>query len=196
MKPALKVINPGLHTTVQDLGRIGFQDVGVPVSGPLDRISLRLANVLVGNSAGTPALEMIHQGPALEVQAESVRVALVGCNAMIEIGTVGARPIPAGRSVRLTRGVVFSVTKLGDSGCAYLAIEGGVDAAPSLGSASTYVRGALGGYSGHALRQADLIPLKQAAVDVRSEHALARPLDLALDQPIRVVLGPQADFFH
>jgi biotin-dependent carboxylase-like uncharacterized protein len=193
MISAFKVINPGLQTTVQDLGRTGFQDVGVPVSGALDRLSLRLANVLVGNLPGAAALEMVLQGPALEVQADSVRVALVGCNAAIEVD--GAGPTPAGRSVRLTKGQVLRVARLGDSGCAYLAVEGGIDVAPSLGSASTYARAAIGGYSGQALRPADLVPLKQAAAAVRSERALAKPLDLAFDQPIRVVLGPQADYF-
>ncbi|MEK7835921.1 MAG: allophanate hydrolase, partial [Pseudomonadota bacterium] len=63
MMQALEVIAPGLHTTVQDRGRFGYQDIGVPASGPLDCISFRLANALVGNPPGTPTLEMLLQGP-------------------------------------------------------------------------------------------------------------------------------------
>ena len=195
MMPALEVIAPGLHTTVQDRGRFGYQDIGVPASGPLDRISLRLANALVGNPPGTPALEMLLQGPSLKVIAESVRIALVGCSADIEIRSGNARTVPAGRSVRLARGEVFRIGALRDSVCAYLAIEGGPDVPMVLGSASTYVRGALGGFQGRRLQVSDIVPLKLASVDVRTESALSRPLDLALDQPIRVVLGPQADYF-
>ena len=195
MTPELEVIAPGLHTTVQDAGRIGFQDVGLPASGPLDRISLRLANALVGNAPGMPALEMLLQGPTLAVLADSARIAIVGGDADIAIGSDRARVIPAGRSVRLVRGDVFRVRGFGDSVCAYLAIEGGPDIAPLLGSASTYVRSGIGGFHGRALRPGDRVPLTLAAVDVRDEHALSRPVDLELEQPVRVVLGPQRDYF-
>jgi len=195
MMPALEVIVAGLQTTVQDLGRFGYQEVGVPPSGPLDRVSLRLANALVGNPPGTPALEMLLQGPTLKVTADSVRLALVGCNAGIEVRSANARIIPAGRSVRLARDEIFRIGALRDSVCAYLAIEGGPDISPVLGSASTYVRGAIGGFHGRRFQAGDIVPLKLAGVDVRAECALPRPLDLAHDQPIRVVLGPQADYF-
>ncbi len=195
MIPALEIIVAGLHTTVQDRGRFGYQDVGVPASGPLDRISFHLANALVGNAPDTPALEMLLQGPTLKVRAESVRLSLVGCNASIDIRSGNARTVPAGQSVRLARDDVFRIGVLRDSICAYLAIEGGPDIPPVLGSASTYVRGAIGGLQGRRLQAGDSVPLKLAGVDVRGECALPQPLDLALDQPIRVVLGPQADYF-
>ena len=195
MTPALKVVTPGVHTTVQDLGRIGFQDVGVPVSGPLDRIGLRLANALVGNAPGTPALEMLLQGPSFEVAADAVRIALAGCNGAIDVGGENPRRVAAGASTRLVRGDTFRIGSLGDSGCAYLAVEGGVDAAPCLGSASTYVRARLGGIGGVALKRGDSVPLSRMSVAQRPEQALAQPFDLALDQEVRVVLGPQADYF-
>jgi biotin-dependent carboxylase-like uncharacterized protein len=93
------------------------------------------------------------------------------------------------------RGDVFRVRGFGDSVCAYLAIEGGPDISPLLGSASTYVRSGIGGFHGRALRPGDRVPLALATVDVRDEHALSHPVDLALDQPVRVVLGPQLDYF-
>ncbi len=193
--PSLEIIAAGVHTTIQDRGRFGFQDVGLPAAGPLDRISFRLANALVGNPPGTPALEMLLQGPTVKVGADCVRVALVGGDAEIQIRSGNARIVPAGHSVRLARDEVFRIGALGNSICAYLAIEGGPEIPPVLGSASTYVRGAIGGFEGRRLRAGDSVPLKLTGVDVRREYALAQPLDLALDQPIRVVLGPQADYF-
>ena len=195
MTAALEVLAPGLHTTVQDLGRIGYQDVGLPASGPLDRVSLRLANALVGNPPGTPALEMLLHGATFSVAANSVRVALAGSDGAIEIESGRVRAVPAGQSVRLVRGDVFQVRAFGDSVAAYLAIEGGPDIAPLLGSASTYVRSGIGGFHGRALRRGDRLPLARDGVDVRDERALARPVDLGLDLPIRVVLGPQHDYF-
>jgi allophanate hydrolase len=192
---SFEVIAPGLHTTVQDRGRVGFQDVGVPASGPLDRVSLRLANALVGNPEDTPAFEMLLQGPTLKVHADSVRVALVGCSASIEVRSDNPRRIPAGESATLIRGDVLRIGALGDSVCAYLAVEGGPDVPQVLGSASTYVRGGIGGFRGRRLQQHDTVPLKRGRVDARPERALPGPLDLALDQPIRVVLGPQAEYF-
>ena len=192
---ALEVIGPGVHTTVQDRGRSGFQDVGLPASGPLDRVSFRLANALVGNAPDTPAIEMLLQGPTLKVAADSVRIALAGSNAEIEIRSGTPRRIPAGQSVTLVRDDVFRVGVLGDSVCAYLAIEGGPDLAKVLGSASTYPRGRIGGLHGRRFQRGDVLPLKAGRVAARAERALAKPLDLGLDQPIRVILGPQADYF-
>jgi biotin-dependent carboxylase-like uncharacterized protein len=192
---AIRVIAPGLQTTVQDSGRIGYQDVGVPTSGPLDCVSFRLSNALVGNSRNTPALEMLIHGPTCEVLADSIRVALVGCGASIETRSGEPATIPCGHSVKLSRGDVFRIGPLGDSVCAYLAIEGGLDVPTVLGSASTYVRGAIGGFQGRRLQKDDIVPLRLAAADERGEHALRQPLDLGFDQPVRVVLGPQADYF-
>ena len=78
MNAALKVLIPGLHTTVQDLGRFGWQALGVPVSGALDGLSLRLANALVGNRPETAALEILHSGPSFEVAADTVQIAVAG----------------------------------------------------------------------------------------------------------------------
>ena len=195
MTQVLEVIAPGVHTTVQDRGRVGFKDIGVPTSGPLDRVSLRLANALVGNAAGTEALEILVQGPTLKVLADSVRVALVGCSASLEIRSNEPGSVQAGQSVKLVRGEVLRIGALGDSLCAYLAIEGGLALPQVLGSASTYVRGPIGGVNGRRLQRGDIIPLKLDTAADRRERRLAQHLDLALDETIRVVPGPQADYF-
>src|ERR1700694_2438138 len=98
MSAGLKVLSPGLYTTVQDLGRPGYQAIGVPVSGALDGFSLRLAHALVGNSLGSPALEILLSGPTLEVAADTVRVALGGAGASLAIGPERPRVLAGGQS--------------------------------------------------------------------------------------------------
>ena len=78
MSAALKVIRPGLFDTLQDLGRTGFMALGMPTAGAMDRVALRLANALCGNPPGTAGLEIGVMGPDLLVEADSVRIALVG----------------------------------------------------------------------------------------------------------------------
>ena len=194
MSAGLKVLAPGLHTTVQVLGRPGYQAIGVPVSGALDGVSLRLANALAGNPPGTPAFEMLISGPTLEVAADTVRIALAGAGANLAIGAETAR-IGAGQSVTLPHGEIVEVIVGRQSACCYLAIEGGINVPPVLGSASTYVRAALGGLGGRTLRRGDFVPLAAARATQRAELRLASSMPATDDQPIRVVLGPQQEYF-
>jgi allophanate hydrolase len=194
MSAGLKVLAPGLHTTVQDLGRAGYQAIGVPVSGALDGVNLRLANALAGNPPGTPALEVLIRGPAFEIVADTVRVALAGAGASLVVSAERAR-VDAGQSVTLPRGEIIEIEAGRQSACCYLAVEGGVAVPLVLGSASTYVRAAMGGLDGRALRRGDFVPLALAGASDRPELRLPSPVPATGDQPIRVVLGPQQDFF-
>jgi len=193
MTTSLNVVAPGMHTGIQDLGRIGFQHLGVPVSGAMDTEALRLANHLVGNDEGEAALEIMHLGPTLEVCAESVRVALAGGSGTIEI-TGQEKPVQAFCSVRLQHGDRFRLTASGVSATAYLAVEGGFDIAEVLGSRSTYARGGFGGHFGRAIEEGDVLPLRKSEVPTRPERMLAQG---ALPRPesVRVILGPQHDYF-
>ncbi len=194
MIPGLKVLSPGLHTTVQDLGRVGYQALGVPVSGALDPLALRLANALVGNSSGLAALEILWSGPTMEVTAEAARVALGGPGASLAVG--GERHVvPAWQSVTLARGEVIQVNLGRESVCAYLAVEGGVAVPAVLGSASTYVRAGLGGFKGRALQGGDVVPLAVDRALERDEWRLSPPPPALSEEPVRVVLGPQDDRF-
>ena len=195
MTAALKVVAPGLHTTVQDLGRYGYQAFGVPVSGALDAVSHRLANRMVGNTDNAPTLEILFHGPTLEVQANSVRIGIVGGDAEIEL--MGERPRSLGgwRSVVLHRDQVFRVSRLGDVACCYLSVESGFVVELCLGSASTYARGGFGGLDGRVLQTGDLLPLAHEVATDRAEIGLAEPSSSGREQPIRIVLGPQQDYF-
>src|SRR5438132_9149110 len=190
----LRVLAPGLHTTVQDLGRIGYQHIGVPVSGALDGFGLRLANALVGNTQGMAALEILGSGPSFEIAADTARIALVGSGASIGIRGERPRVVAAGQSVTVRRGEILQISLGRQSGCCYLAVEGGIAVPRVLGSASTYVRAALGGLNGRALQHDDFIPLAVGCASERSELRAAL-LSGSPDQPIRVVLGPQHKYF-
>jgi biotin-dependent carboxylase-like uncharacterized protein len=193
--PVVKVIAAGFHTTIQDAGRRGFQHVGVPVSGALDRNGYLLANALVGNAANAACLEIIGSGPELEVVASSARIALVGSGGGLEIAGRDGAVVPSGQTVRLAKGETLRVRLGGDAFCSYLAIEAGFDVPLCLGSRSTYTRAGFGGFDGRKLRSGDLLHGHADDVAARDEVTFSEPRDLALDQPIRVVLGPQHEYF-
>jgi allophanate hydrolase len=194
VNPVVKIIAPGFHTTVQDQGRRGFQHVGVPVSGALDRNGYMFANALVGNAANAACLEIIGSGPELEVIASSMRIALVSGGGL-EIGGRDGPLVPSGQTARLTRGEVVRVRLGGDTFCSYLAIEAGFDVPLCLGSRSTYTRAAFGGFAGRPLRSGDVLHGFADGVPTRDEVTFGEPRSLGLDQAIRVVLGPQDEYF-
>ena len=193
---ALLIQNPGFGVTLQDLGRPNVQHLGVPVSGALDPVALRIANTLVGNPPDAAALEFRMMGPSVLVEADSVRVALAGSDATIDIvsGDQQVR-LESQRSVRVERGRTLGVGGLPEGGVAYLAVEGGFDLQAVYGSLSTYIRASLGGLNGRALQAGDRLPLARASADQRGEVRLRDRAWREEAGPIRVVLGPQRDFF-
>ena len=196
MSGLLRIIQPGLHTTIQDLGRIGSQRLGIPVSGALDPVALRVANAVVGNPQGTAGIEMAVLGPTLEIEAETVRVAVAGGTTRLAIeGADGSRrDIPPLQSVTVRAGDRLRIGPVTGTAVAYLAIAGGLAIQPFLGSLSTYVRGGFGGLDGRALAAGSRLPLRNAGVDDRDEMSLAG-FSLAPPTTVRVVLGPQDDYF-
>lgn len=198
MSPALRVISPGLLTTIQDLGRPGYQHLGIPVSGALDPISLRAANALVGNAPGTAALEVAYVGPTLAVEADDVRMSFVGANTVIEV--LPDETASAGtlfgimESIHLRCGDVVRIGTLREATTLYVAVEGGFDIAPVLGSVSTYLRGHLGGWQGRALAMGDRLPLVRNTATEHDEFRLDG-LDLSAPARFRVIAGPQRDYF-
>lgn len=196
MKPALRVVSPGLLTTVQDLGRTGYQSLGVPVSGAMDVVSFAAANAIVGNAPSEAALEIAYQGPSLVVEAPSIRIAYAGPETPIDIlgAGGGTRRLPRLQSARLMQGETLRIGALTGSAVGYLAIEGGIDVPLMLGSRSTLTRATIGGFEGRQLRAQDRLPLALAEVPEREEACLPS-LDLSPPDRFRVVLGPQDDYF-
>jgi antagonist of KipI len=134
----LKVIDPGLFTTVQDRGRFGYRRFGVPASGPMDNYASCAANVLLGNDLGATILEFGHNGPTLEV-VESGLIAVTGARVALE---AQGRRLPTWTALFVRRGWMIRLTS--DGGWGYLAMTGGIAWPTVLGSPSTYLRGGLG----------------------------------------------------
>lgn len=196
MSPALRVIQPGLLATLQDLGRTGYQRLGIPVSGALDPIALRAANAIVGNAQDTAGLEVAVLGPVLEVEAVAVRIALAGHDVKLQVRQAAGQSVevPALQSHRLVRGDRLRFLGLDRSAAAYLGVEGGFAVPPFLGSLSTYVRGGFGGFDGRNIGQGDRLPLTLDEAPERDEASL-ETLALRPASDVRVVLGPQDDYF-
>ena len=190
---AVRVVRSGMLTTIQDSGRWGYQSRGVPVAGPMDPLSHRLANALVGNDRAAATLEVTLLGPELEFEDERV-VAMSG--AEFEI-TLDGKPAPAAAPflVAAESRLRFGPRRRGAR--AYLAIRGGVAVAPVLGSRSTHVISAMGGAAGRPLRAGDRLPLGVADI---ARPIAAPPADPLVPLParparLRLLPGPQADAF-
>ncbi len=190
----LIVREPGLFTTLQDLGRFGAQQLGMPVAGALDPLALRLANALVGNAQDSGGLEIGFLGPTLEVAADSLRIAVVGAIQLTLLQDGTGKPLATNQSHRLTRGQIVKLGFVSGAAYGYLAVEGGFAVAPFMHSVSTYTRAGLGGFNGRKLAAGDTLALTRDAVAARSEVTTSGTLPYS-DGPIRVVLGPQDDYF-
>ena len=190
----IEVIEGGIFTTVQDLGRYGYQQYGVPVSGALDPFALRVANLLVDNQEGAAGLEVTLVGARLRFLADII-VAVTG-------GDTGPhldhRPVPMWQAIAVPKGSVLSFDQVRDGIRAYLAVAGGIDIPPVLGSRSTYTRSRLGGVEGRTLVLGDVLPIPQK-VPVASTEGRRLPPEhthtYEHGHALRVVLGPQQDAF-
>ncbi|QIG47340.1 biotin-dependent carboxyltransferase [Nordella sp. HKS 07] len=152
---AIKVIKPGLATTVQDLGRPGYYNIGIPLSGGMDRLATRAANMLVGNDEGAAVLEAVFMGPELEFTADAT-VAVTGAELPPKVNGA-ARDTWTTFAVK--KGQVLSFDYLKKGARAYIAVSGGIDVPVVLGSRSTYALGALGGFKGRKLEAGDELPV-------------------------------------
>ena len=207
---AIKVLSPGLLTTVQDLGREGFGPMGVSPSGAADPIGLRIGNRLVGNTEGAAGLEMTLLGGAFQFQGERV-MALTGS----DFGaTLDGAVVPMWLSFEVNSGQTLKLGPTRSGARCYLCVQGGIDVKPFLGSASTHLLSGLGGHEGRALRKGDVLKIGDApetaqkgtgrsACSTEKAHDSGRarrvaPKVLERLEPrkvLRVTPGPQSGWF-
>lgn len=152
---AVKVLKPGLSTTVQDLGRPGYYHIGIPLSGAMDRLAAKAANWLVGNKESAAVLEAVFMGPELEF-TEDATVAVTGADLPPK---VNGEERASWTSFKVKRGQTLAFDFLRKGARAYIAISGGIDVPQVLGSRSTYTLGALGGFKGRKLEAGDRLPV-------------------------------------
>ena len=194
---AFDVLAGGVLTTVQDWpGRLGYWDVGVPPSGPMDPLALRAANALLGNPVGVAGLEITVAGPTLSFRCD-VQLAVTG--APIELTLDGA-PVAMWSVLDVKAGQTLRLGRIQTGGCrAYLAIAGGLDVPAYLGSGSTFTLGQFGGHGGRTLRAGDVLHVGTAPVQRQLSAAEVQQLQPAYSHEweIAVLIGPHAapDFF-
>lgn len=190
---SITILSPGLLTTVQDFGRIGYQQFGVPVSGVVDPRAMSIANILVDNPEDEAVLECTMLGPQIRFHAANA-IAITGG----DLGpTIDNQPIPNYAAIRVEAGQVLRFAGL-RSGCrAYIAFAGGLDIAPVMGSRSTYMKAKIGGVEGRKLQKDDVIKFRKPNPDLRGLNIrhISPEFVPRLEYKIRVVLGPQDDMF-
>lgn len=187
----LIVKRPGLLSTVQDLGRWGHQALGVPVAGPMDVYSHRLANLLVGNAADAATLEVTLIGPDLQFEGRSL---IAVCGAEFDIA-VNGQQAATGASLVVAAGARVQFGRRRAGARAYLAVAGGLRTPVLLGSRATHLVSAMGGVDGRALVAGDRIPYPPYEGLPLSRRA---PLAILPNQGrarLRILEGPQAEWF-
>ena len=169
---AIEILSPGILTTIQDLGRPGYYHLGIPMGGAMDRLALRAANLLVGNPEGAAGLETVFMGPDLEF-TEDATVAVCGADLP---PTVNGAEQPSWTAFDVKAGDVLGFDYLRSGARAYIAVSGGIETPPALGSRSTYAIGAIGGLEGRALAAGDSLPVGDAKAVGRSGRSVPSAL--------------------
>jgi biotin-dependent carboxylase-like uncharacterized protein len=191
VSPAFEVLKPGLQSTLQDWpGRVGYLRVGIPPSGPMDSISFRLANALVGNALGATALEFQFVGPTLKALRD-LDVAIVGGESPLNFD---GEAVPANETLTIRHDQVLVCGGLRTGARAYLAVAGGFAKEPFLGSTATFPRGGIGG---NAIVAGQTLEVVNA--DARPSPMRLRPEAVpAFQNPavIEVTAGPHFDWLN
>ena len=183
---AISVQKAGFSTTVQDLGRPGYYDVGIPMSGAMNRYALRIANLLVGNDEGDAGLECVFTGPELRLQ-HAASIAVTGADLRPKLD---GEPRPTWTAFPAMAGQVLSFDYLRSGARAYIAVSGGVEVPVVLGSRSTYLLGALGGLEGRKLKLGDELSIGPSRLKP-SETTLPETLRRGVQPPpgLRIITG-------
>ncbi|MFA5911467.1 MAG: biotin-dependent carboxyltransferase family protein [Vicinamibacterales bacterium] len=189
---SLDIIRPGLLTTVQDVGRYGHQALGVPVAGPMDAFSHRLANQLVGNEVDAATLEVTLIGPEMIIGAETT-LAIAGAHFE---ATCDGQPVPMAASFPVRPGQRLKFGRIVQGARAYVGVAGGIQTAAVLGSRATHLVSRMGGVDGRALITGDRVPVLARPSARPSRKAAGLTLPTGGRAQLRVVPGPQDEWFR
>jgi antagonist of KipI len=187
----LHIVKPGLLTTVQDLGRPGHQASGVPVAGPMDRFSHRLANLLVGNDEMAATLEVTLIGPEIELEGDAT---LAFSGADFDVSCDG-QSMAVGESFHVRSGQRVKFGRCHRGARAYLAVGGGILTPPVLGSRATHLVSRMGGLDGRSLQPGDRLPIETVDAVGPKRKCVGLTLPASRRALIRIMPGPQTDWF-
>ena len=192
MMETFVVLSPGPYTTVQDSGRYGYQQMGIPISGVLDAFAHRVANALVGNPEDAAVLEITLIGPQLAVLSEA-DIAITGAEMEVKLNY---SPVECWKTLRVVPGDLLQIHQVTNGCRAYLAIKGGIAVPEVMGSRSTYASGKLGGFQGRAVQKGDLIARGKGALLEAPLHTPKAFIPRYEEEIVlRAIPGPQDDFF-
>lgn len=184
----INVLKPGLQTTVQDDGRVGYYETGMPPSGAVDQYSYAVANMLAGNKKGAAVLEITYMGPALEFQEDTV-IAVTGGTIPPQINK---EAVPMWETLEVKKGDVLTFDFVKQGARAYLAIAGGIEVPVIMNSRSTYTLCGIGGFEGRALQEGDVLSIGnmkdkevKRGTRVTGEYIPA----FSVNHEIRVIIG-------
>ena len=193
MAAGITILNPGLLTTIQDAGRIGYQAYGVSASGVMDPRAMNVANILVGNDDNEAVLECTMMGPQIRFDVGNV-IAITGG----DLGaSVDGKPVPTYRALKVEAGQTLRFTGLRGGCRAFIAFAGGLDIPLVMGSRSTYMKAKIGGLEGRKLQKDDVIGFRDPKetihnFDIRGFTPEFVPRN---EYTLHVILGPQDDMF-
>jgi antagonist of KipI len=190
----LEVIEPALLTTVQDAGRRGWQAFGVPLSGPMDALAHRAANLLVGNPPEAAAVEIGMTSAVFYAHNDCL---LAACGAGFRLW-VGKWQLPLWISVYVRAGSAISLEKAGEGNWLVLAVHGGIQTPPALGSRATTLRATLTGQPALPLQAGDMLPTEPGKAflpGLAARKLASAPVGYSHNPTLRIIRGPQWDWF-
>ena len=188
---SIDVINGGILTTIQDAGRYGYQELGIPTSGVMDDYNYRLANILVGNKLDEAVLEMTYFGPTLKCD-EGLTLAITGSGMNPKIN---GEPAPMFETIKVKAGDTLQFGKANEGVRGYIAFGGSIDVPVVNGSKSTHMKTKMGGIDGRALKPKDTLNIKESKDKTMRRIPEKYPPKFNHCNVLRVVLGPQDDYF-
>ena len=190
----MKILSPGPLSTVQDAGRFGYMSTGFSPSGAMDTYSMKIANILVGNRPEEGVIEMTMMGMTVTFDADAV-IALTGAD-MQPYRNDEEDPLPLYTATQVHKGDVIKMGAAVSGMRGYLAVAGGFDLPFVMGSLSTNLKCGLGGYQGRKLKAGDVLPLRETLnLSIIGARQTAPENDYPKSLTVRVVLGPQEDYF-
>lgn len=187
----IDVINGGILTTIQDSGRYGYQELGIPTSGVMDDYNYRLANILVGNKLDEAVFEMTFFGPTLKFN-ENLIIAITGSNMNPKINGELA---PMYETIKVKKGDTLQFGKVNEGIRSYLAFGGSIDVPVVNGSKSNHIKTKMGGIEGRALKAKDEINIKKSKEETMRKIPEKYIPKISHCNILRIVLGPQDDYF-
>lgn len=189
----IEVLQPGMLTTIQDRGRIGYGEFGIPQAGAMDIESLEMANILVGNHWHQGCIEMTLLGPALKFE-ESMLIGITGGDLS---PTLNGEPVAMYKTIPVQPGDTLRFGGVKTGARAYLAVSGGFDLPLVMGSQSTYLKGEFGGYQGRKLAKGDKLPVNSKPITKYQMREIPYSFRRQYDnnQVLRVILGSEDQAF-